>query len=156
MPFLGCRMVLFTLEHGVCQDSVFGFVQYASILCQQCKLIPGIQEACRVGKAAMELMKRFGSSAELMPKVTFCYYGFVATHTEPLQVCSKNLRSGFLTGISAGCSASPAFYNSIHLIRCALLSGESLPALLKEADYHLEIMTRFRNKISEPYVSSYR
>ena len=79
-----------SLEHGVCPDSVFGFVQYAAMVCQQCKLALGIQEACRVGKACMSLLKKF-DSPEMVPKVYFCYLGFVATHTEPLQMCAKNL-----------------------------------------------------------------
>jgi len=82
-------MIQLSLEHGVCPDSVFGFVQYAAMVCQQCKLALGIQEACRVGKACMSLLKRF-DSPDIVPMVYFCYYGFVATHAEPLQTCVKN------------------------------------------------------------------
>lgn len=94
MPYLGCRMIHLSLEHGVCPDSVFGFVQYAAMICQSSKLVPSIKEACRVGKAVMSLLKRF-DSAEIVPKVYFCYYGFVAVHTEPLQLCADKLRKGF-------------------------------------------------------------
>ena len=94
MPFLGCRMITLTLEHGVSQDSVFGFVQYAGLLCQQCNLIPEIREACRIGKAALSLLQNFDSS-DLVPKVYFCYFGFVAVHTESLKLCTSKLRMGF-------------------------------------------------------------
>ena len=40
------------------------------------------------------MKKRFDSS-EMVPKICFCYFGFVGVHTEPLQVCSENLRKGF-------------------------------------------------------------
>ena len=59
-------------------------------------------------------------------------------------------------GISSGDSATFAFYNSIHLVRTALLGGENLTSLLKETDYHLEVMARFKNKLSMPYLSAYR
>ena len=59
-------------------------------------------------------------------------------------------------GISSGDSATFAFYNSIHLVRTALLGGENLTSLLKETDYYLEVMARFKNKISIPYLSAYK
>eukprot|EP00578_Thalassiosira_sp_NH16_P001854 CAMPEP_0181137228 /NCGR_PEP_ID=MMETSP1071-20121207/33599_1 /TAXON_ID=35127 /ORGANISM="Thalassiosira sp., Strain NH16" /LENGTH=1245 /DNA_ID=CAMNT_0023223979 /DNA_START=76 /DNA_END=3809 /DNA_ORIENTATION=- len=155
MPFIGCRMIYLTLERGVCQYSVFSLTHYAAILCHQCTHVLNLQEVCRVGKAALSLLKRFGSS-EMVPRVYFCYYGFVAQYTEPLQLCTDNLRKGFEVGISSGDSAIYAFYNSIHLIRLAFHCGENLPSLLKETDYHLEVMTRFRNKLSMPYLTSYR
>ena len=58
--------------------------------------------------------------------------------------------------MSAGESATFAFYNSMHLIRVALLGGENLSTLLKETDYHLEVMTRFRSKLSVTFLSAYR
>lgn len=69
---------------------------------------------------------------------------------------ANNFLSPKTVGLSVGESETFAFYNSIHLIRTALLSGENLQILLKEADYHLEVMTRLHNKISMPYVSAYR
>lgn len=88
-------MIQLSLKHGVCQDSVFGFLQYSAILCQQHKLTPDIREACRVGKMAMALLKRFDSSEKILPKVYFCYFGFIGVHTEPLQTCTDRLRRGF-------------------------------------------------------------
>jgi len=155
MPFIGCRMIRISLEHGVSLDSVVGLVMYAGVLCQQSKL-PNIREACRIGKVAMSMLKRFVNSSDILPRVNFCYYGFTAVHVLPLQVCSANLRKGFEVGMSAGDSATDAFYNSIHLIRISLLSGENLPGLLEETDYHLEAMTRLRNKVSMPYLLAYR
>jgi len=155
MPFLGCRIIHLSLVHGVCQDSVFGFILYASVLCQQNKFDIDIQEACRVGRMAMSLLKSF-DSAKIIPKVNFAYYGFVALHNLPLQICSSNLRKGFEVGISGGESVTIASYNSMHLLRIALLAGENLLSNLKEADYHIEIMTRFRNKLVMPYLQAYR
>jgi len=154
MPFIGCRMIRISLEHGVSLDSVVGLVIYSGVYCQQSKL-PNIREACRIGKVAMSMLKRFDSS-EVLPRVNCFYYGFTAVHVLPLQVCSANLRKGFKVGMSAGDSATDAFYNSIHLIRITLLSGENLPALLEETDYHLEAMTRLHNKVSIPYLLAYR
>lgn len=95
MPFICCRMIAITLKHGLCQDSIFGLVLYAATLCQQIKITPVIQEACRIGKMGYSLMKKRFDSSEMVPKIYFCYFGFVGVHTEPLQVCSENLRKGF-------------------------------------------------------------
>jgi len=156
MAFLGCRMISISLEHGVCEDTVYGMVLYSAVLCQQCKLVSDIREACRVGNIGMSMLKRWVDSSDILPKVTHCYYGFVALHTLPLQECSDNLRKGFEVGMSSGDSAVNAFYNSMHLSRIALLSGENLSAILKEIDYHLEVMMRFCNKVSMPHVQAYR
>mmetsp|Transcript_3060 Transcript_3060/g.6785 ORF Transcript_3060/g.6785 Transcript_3060/m.6785 type:complete len:560 (-) Transcript_3060:69-1748(-) len=155
MPHIGCRMIRISLEHGVSLDSVVGLVMYSGVYCQQSKL-PNIREACRIGKVAMSMLKRFVNVSEAIPRVNFCYYGFTAVHFLPLQICSANLRKGFEVGMSAGDSATDAFYNSMHLFRITLLSGENLPALLEETDYHLEAMTRLRNKVSMPYLLAYR
>ena len=87
-------MVGLTLKHGVCDESVYSFIQYASITCQKCRDLSKMQEACRIGKIAMSLLRRF-NSPELVPKTFGCYYGFVAIHSEPLHVCVDYLRRGF-------------------------------------------------------------
>ncbi len=87
-------MIGLTLRHGVCEESIYSFIHYAAMICQRGRDVSGIQEACRVGKVAMSLLKRF-SSPEIVPKIFSCYFGFVAVHTEPLNTCADNLRSGF-------------------------------------------------------------
>ena len=94
MPFIACRIVKLSLEHGIFKDSILGFLQYSAILCQQTKPGLPIDNACRVGKVAMKLLDRFDSS-DLIARTHFCYYGVVATHTEPLQHCTDQLRKGF-------------------------------------------------------------
>jgi len=61
-----------------------------------------------------------------------------------------------IVGISGGSTANIAFYNSIHLVRLSLLCGVKLSSLLEETDSHLEVMTRFHNKLSMPYLLAYR
>ena len=85
-------MIKFTLDHGICKDSAYGFVQYAAAVCHGASKV---KEACRIGNIAMMLLKRNDSSADIVPKVYFFYYGWVAPYTEPLQVCTKNLRKSF-------------------------------------------------------------
>ena len=94
-PLIACRMIKLSLDHGVCKDSIFGFVQYAAVICHQSKEVKYIREACRIGKAAMALLNRFGSHVDIGPEICLIYYSFVAPHTEPLQLCTENLRKGF-------------------------------------------------------------
>ncbi|KAL7540660.1 hypothetical protein ACHAXR_010684 [Thalassiosira sp. AJA248-18] len=153
LPHIGSRMIRLSLEHGVCQDSAVGLSMYAAILCQQCTLVPEMCEAWRIGNVAMSLLKRF--SSEIVPLVYVCHYGFVAVFFQPMQLCADGLRKGFQVGLSAGESAH-AFYNSMRLVSISLLAGENLSSLLRTTDYHLEMMSRFRNKLSVPNLSSYR
>lgn len=76
LPFLACRVIQLSLEQGLSKDSIMAFVQYASILCNQ-TMITDIKGAYRIGKIAMTLFKRF-NSPELVARVYFCYYGFIA------------------------------------------------------------------------------
>ena len=94
MPFLACRHIELCLKHGIDKYGAYGFLQYSAIMCQQTQLVDDIKDACRIGKIAMALLKRFDSS-ELYSRTTFGYYGFVAVHTNPLQTCTSNLRKGF-------------------------------------------------------------
>ncbi|KAL3760940.1 hypothetical protein ACHAWU_009619 [Discostella pseudostelligera] len=153
--YLGCKMVGLTLKHGVCDESVYSFIQYASITCQRCRDLSKMQEACRIGKVAMSLLRRF-NSPELVPKTFACYYGFIAVHSEPLHVCVDCLRRGFDVGISGAGAINFAFFNSVFLVRNALLSGENLLCLRKEVDYHLDIMARFKHTVFRDPVLAYR
>jgi len=176
-------MIDLTLKHGMCEESVYSFIQYAAVVCQRCRDTTGMQEACRIGKVAMSLMKRF-SSPEIVPKVYSCYFGFVALHTEPLQLCADNLRRGFdgkyhpsilqchsqnhmfllirdlrtlsLVGISGAGAVNFAFFNSVFLVRNALLSGENLFCLRNEIDYHLDVMTRFKHTLFKDPLLAFR
>ena len=175
-------MVGLTLKHGLCEESVYSFIQYSSIMCQRCRDLSDIQEACRIVKLAMSLMRRF-SSPEIVPKVFACYYGFVAVHSEPLRLCADNLRRGFdgensflccsvlvplflflmrdpsapfLVGISGAGALNFAFFNSVFLVRNALLSGGNLLYLRKEVDYHLDIMARFKHTVFKDPLLAFR
>ena len=61
----------------------------------------------------------------------------------------------FTVGLSAGDSAA-AFLNSMRLTVTDVLSGDKLPTLLKRIDYHLDMITRFGNKIAGPNLMSNR
>ena len=127
MPFIACNMIDFTIEHGVCegkievtdipiyhsvtshsltlfvstlnQESVFGFLCYTSFIAHNATVVNhDIQKSCRIGKAAMALMKRFednsSDSSEMVPR-NFAYWGYIATYTVNLKVCASNLKRGF-------------------------------------------------------------
>ena len=56
-----------------------------------------IQEACRIGKLAMAVLKRFDSSTDIVPILYLIYYGFVGTYSESVQSCSNHLYKGKLS-----------------------------------------------------------
>jgi len=154
---ISCRMIQISLQHGMCKDSVFGFIQYAGMTCNLSKIeeVKYIQEACRIGKAGMSLLKKYGSPVDIMPKAYLFYYGFVAVYLEPLQVCADNMRKSFEVGMSAG-ESMLAVYSTILSIKIAMFGGENLQACLTEIDYHLEVMHRIQHKLILPYMLEYR
>ena len=79
LPFIACRMVQLTMEKGLCKYSIMGFVYYAWALWD-------MQDASRIGKAAMNCWEKRYRTTEKLPNLYLVYYGFVAFHTEPLRV----------------------------------------------------------------------
>ena len=81
------------------KESVFAFLCYTSFIAHNPTVAnDDIQESCRIGKAAMALMKRFEDSSselsEMVPR-NFTYWGYIATYTVNLKVCASNLKRGF-------------------------------------------------------------
>ena len=75
MVGIGCRMIRITLDHGLCSESILGFVQYCGIICMQAKDAASMKEAYRIGKTVMQLLPEFTmSSPEIFPNANYIYY----------------------------------------------------------------------------------
>jgi len=153
-PFLACRMTQLTMEHGVCKDSMMGFVQYATMLSGK-NTVKDVQDASRIGKAAMSCLKKRFGAADQLPQYHYMYYGHVAYHTEPFQACADMVRQGFDVGMSCGESGN-AFINAIHHIKAALIAGEKLPPLLDRVDYYLDLANQYKHEVTKSYLSIFR
>ena len=86
----------------------------------------------------------------MLPNLFLVYYGFVAFHTEPLQVCADMLRQGFDVGMSLG-ETGIAFFNSIQHVRAALMAGDKLPSLLEKVNYYLTLTNAYQNDIAKVF-----
>ncbi len=53
IPFVSSRMVLLTMENGLCEHSILSFVQFAAMLCSSKIAKKSIERASQIGKAAM-------------------------------------------------------------------------------------------------------
>jgi hypothetical protein len=93
--FIACRMTKLSLDHGLSKDSLVGFLSYAVSSCYHSKEVHCIREAHKIAGDTILLLKRFGSSIDAEPDLCLLYYGYVAQHTEPWQLCTENLRKGF-------------------------------------------------------------
>jgi len=147
VPFFICRMIQISMTHGICKFSSLGFVQYAAMLCVDNTVID-IEEACKIGKLAISLLKRFDSATDQISKILYTYYGMVSMYTEPVQSCVNNLRRGFECGIASG-DTSSAFINALYEIGKALIAGTHLPTLLKRTNYYMEVMKVHTNTLAE-------
>jgi hypothetical protein len=152
IPFIGCKMVQLTMEKGLCKYSIMGFVQYAIGLCFGKIAKKDIEDASRIGKAAMNCSKKRYHTTAQSPLLYFSYYGFVAFHTEPLQVCADMLRQGFDAGMSLG-ETGIAFLNSTQHIKSALMAGDRLPTLLEKMDYYLKLANTYQNETVKVFLS---
>jgi len=148
-------MVQLTIAKGLCKYSIMGFVYYAMALCMGKIEKKDIEDASRIGKAAMSCwMKRYHTT-ELLPNLYLIYYSFVAFHAEPLQVCANMLRQGFDAGMSLG-ETGVALFNSIQHIRSAFMAGERLPTLLEKVDYYLKLANTYQNETAQVFLSCHR
>jgi len=157
LPFFACRTVTLTTRHGMCKYSIIGLCQYAAVRASSATA-KDIQEASRLGKAALSCLKKRFHSAEVVaqvPGVYFTYYGLVAFHTEQLQTCADMLRQGFDAGMSAGDSAT-AFLNSVQHIKTSLIAGERLLTLLEKVDYYLKLTDQHKNELMKSYLLIFR
>jgi len=73
------------------------------------------------------------------------FYGRIAWHYEPFQVCGDNLRRGFESGLSSG--SNLGFHCAFHVIKTAIISGEKLDSLLKEIDYYLHLLKTYKSEL---------
>ncbi|KAL3797054.1 hypothetical protein ACHAW5_009640 [Stephanodiscus triporus] len=155
LPLFACRRVKLTMEKGLCKYSIMGFVSYAWALCDSKIVKKDIEDASRIGKAAMSCWMTRYRTTELLPNLYLCYYGFVAFHTEPLQACANMLRQGFDVGMSLG-ETGIAFFNSSQHIRNALMAGDRLPTLLENVDYYLKLANTYQNETAQVFLSCHR
>ena len=155
VPFLACRVVQHTMKNGLCKHSISGLIVLAALLCSNTLLEVDIQSALKIGKAAMSCFTQRYNTSEQLPEIYSLYYGFVAWHTEPLQICAEKLLQGFEVGMSLGESLW-AFFNSIHHVMMAIIAGERLPTLLEKMDYYLQKAETHKNEMGKMMFSNYR
>ena len=155
IPFLACKMVQLTMNNGICKYSILGFVKYAGMLCTGKIVIKDIEDASRIGKAAMSCWMHRYQTTEQLPNLYLVYYGYIAFHTEPLQVCADMLRQGFDVGMSLG-ETSIAFFNSTQHIKMAFMAGDRLPSLLEKVDHYLKLTNTYQNEIAKVLLSIHR
>ena len=156
LPYLIHRMIQLTMKYGFCKYSAMGFMNYGMVVCSSNKLAKeSILIAARLGKAALTCSKKRCHSPEQLPSLYCVYYGFVAFHTEPLQACADMLRQGFEAALSRGGIATVAA-NSIQHVKCLIMAGESLPALLEKVNYYLELSTTYQTQTGIVYHTIFR
>merc|ERR1712194_994805 len=130
-----------TLAHGVTKYSAMGFVSYAFALCQISPM-KEISKACSIGKLALQLLDQF-ESTDIVARVNFVYYSFVAHYTDPLQSCCSKLKEVFKIGIAKADTFS-AFGSAVPYVQLSILGGVNLQNILRETDYYLSLMKQHK------------
>ena len=72
LPFLSCRSIALTMKHGICKYSIIAFCTYAAVKASR-PTTEDIQEASRLGKAALSCLKKRYHSADIVAQVPMVY-----------------------------------------------------------------------------------
>jgi hypothetical protein len=102
----------------------------------------------------MSLLEKFDATRQI-PSVYFNFYGRVAWHFEPIQVCADKTRRAFEIALSSG-HVDIAFYCSFHVVKYAIFSGENLRSLLKKIDYYLHLLVTYKSEVARNYLLTFR
>ena len=102
----------------------------------------------------MSLLDRF-DVADQMPAVFICFYGRIAWHFEPFQVCADKTRQAFETALSLG-QVDMAIFCSVHVIKYDIFSGANLRSLLKEIDYYLHLFETYKKEVGRNFLLNCR
>ncbi|KAL3822373.1 hypothetical protein ACHAXA_010851 [Cyclostephanos tholiformis] len=155
IPFVACRMVQLTMKNGLCKYSIVGFIQLATALgsmkIAKSAAKKNIEDASRIGKAAMSCYQNRYNTSDQLPQLHAVYYGFFAWHTESLQTCADMLRRGFDAGMSLG-QTNNAIFNSVHYVKTAIIAGQKLPTLLVAVDCFLKLANKHQRDIPKVYL----
>ena len=92
--------------------------------------------------------------AAQIPDLYLNYYGRIAWRFEPFQEGIVRLRQGFEAGLSSG-HADMGFHCLVHLIKLAIVSGVNLKSILKDIDYHLQLLKTYKSAMSK-YILYFR
>jgi hypothetical protein len=155
VPIIACKMVQLTIESGICHRSITGFVSLAVVLCWNILPEKDIENAMRIGKAAMScLLQRYKKSA-LLNHSFLSYYGHVAFHFEPFQLCCKKLQQSLDALMLHGDVFMAGFYMCQYM-KLAFPAGEQLPTLLEKVDSFLESAETYKLDIVKPFLANFR
>ncbi len=125
-PLVAAQMVLLTIRHGLCENSVHGFLFYGMSLCSLHHWIEGNE----FGRAAEVLVERHQRKAE-MPDLATAGWGYIFHFQRPMRDAIPVMRAGYRAGLESGFITSGAncLQGSAVL---ALLSGCPLPDIDEE------------------------
>ncbi len=88
-----------------------------------------------------------------MVRIVYCTVVFLS---HLLLFLIRDPSAPFLVGISGAGALNFAFFNSVFLVRNALLSGENLLHLREEVDHHLDVMARFKHTVFKDPLLAFR
>ncbi|KAL3805697.1 hypothetical protein HJC23_005941 [Cyclotella cryptica] len=134
-PYVACRVINLSIQHGFCSDSPFGLVAYANSL-----LTTDIDEAYRWGKLSLSLHETF-ESKDKHPRLQCTVYSFLSFFCEPLQAVVDLLRSNYRDALLVG----DAYYACVSInfyVRFCLMCGYNLSDLEKECNTFASQMTK--------------
>ena len=151
IPIIACKMVQLTIENGICHRSIIGFVNLAVVLCWN----KDIENAMRVGKAAMSCLSQRYKKSELLNHTYLSYYGHAAFHFESFQLCCKKLQQGLDVLMLHGDVLMAGFYMCKYM-NLALPAGERLPTLLQKVDSYLESANSHKLYMAKPFLTNFR
>jgi hypothetical protein len=127
LPYLTFRMIGWTLEMGICEETACAFATYGALLCGP---LNDIDEGVRMGKLSQNLLGRFNRN-DLRTRVNFWVYSCINHWRAPITESLDPLLTCYRTGMACG-NINYALQGSAMYCTTYLWSG--LPLVPIEAD----------------------
>ena len=138
LPVIICRMILFSVKHGMSKYSSFAFVSYGLLLCG---VLNRFAEGFQFGKFALELMEKF-TDHSLRAKILYIYGNMVSLWKNPLRQSFPYLFEAFKVGRESGDHSYAAYaINNYNFM--SLFAGERLDEVIADYLRYYSIVKKF-------------
>ncbi|HOO72041.1 MAG TPA: AAA family ATPase [Spirochaetota bacterium] len=138
LPVIICRMIRFSVKHGMSKYSSFAFVSYGLLLCG---VLNRFREGARFGKFALDLLEKF-TDQSLRAKILYIYGNMVSLWRNPLRQSFPYLFEAFKVGRENGDHSYAAYaINNYNLM--SLFAGERLDEVIADYSRYYSIVKKF-------------
>ncbi|MGF1536221.1 MAG: AAA family ATPase [Elainellaceae cyanobacterium] len=149
-PLLICKQVDLSIRCGNCSTSIYGYVDYALMLCG---VTGDISSGYDFGRMALLLMDRL-QDATCRARTWYVFYTYIQHWKSPLQDSVVQLQEGFHVGLGMG-DLDCGTLNIASYCCLAFHSGKALSELADEMTAYYQTVCQLKQVTPRYYMESY-